>query len=111
MSDLVDGFVRLMATGDEVTGPINLGNPHEIPVRELAERVVAMTGSRSEIVHRPLPQDDPMQRCPDITKARTLLGWEPTVRLEAGLARTIDYFARLVAMNLAPDGKAASLVA
>ena len=69
VDDLVEGFVRMMATGDDVTGPVNLGNPHEIPVRELAERVIALTGSRSRIVHRPLPQDDPLQRCPDITLA------------------------------------------
>ncbi len=77
VDDLVDGLIRLMATGDDVTGPINIGNPHEIPVRELAERVIALTGSRSRIVYRPLPQDDPMQRCPDITLAERVLGWEP----------------------------------
>ncbi len=96
VNDLVEGFLRLMATGDEVTGPVNLGNPHEIPVRELAERVVRLTGSKSEIVFRPLPQDDPTQRCPDITLARTLLDWEPAVGLEDGLQRTIAYFARLL---------------
>ena len=79
VDDLVEGFVRMMDTGDEVTGPVNLGNPHEITVRELAERVIAMTGASSKIVHRPLPQDDPMQRCPDIGMARSLLQWEPQV--------------------------------
>ena len=69
VDDLVDGFIRMMATEDEVTGPINLGNPHEIPVRELAERILTLTGSKSRLVFRPLPQDDPMQRCPDISKA------------------------------------------
>ena len=97
VSDLVDGFMRLMATGDEVTGPVNIGNPHEIPVRELAERIIRLTGSDSTIVYRPLPQDDPTQRCPDITLARKLLGWQPTVALDDGLQRTIAYFARLLA--------------
>ena len=96
VDDLIEGFLRLMATGEEVTGPINLGNPHEIPVRALAERVIALTGSRSSIVYRPLPQDDPMQRCPDITRARAVLGWEPSVALDDGLARTIAYFERLL---------------
>ena len=97
VSDLVEGFVRLMGTPDEVTGPVNLGNPHEIPVRELAERIVRLTGSDSAIVYRPLPQDDPTQRCPDIALARRLLGWEPRVALDDGLQRTIGYFARLLA--------------
>ena len=97
VSDLIEGFMRMMGTGNEVTGPVNLGNPHEITVRELAERVVRLTGSRSRIVHRPLPQDDPMQRCPDITLARTLFDWAPTVALDDGLARTIAYFDALLA--------------
>ena len=97
VDDLVEGFLRLMATGDEVTGPVNLGNPHEIPVRELASRIVRLTRSRSEIVYRPLPQDDPTQRCPDITLARRLLDWEPQVALDDGLTRTIAYFSQLLA--------------
>jgi UDP-glucuronate decarboxylase len=96
VTDLVDGFVRLMDTGDDVTGPVNMGNPHEIAVRELAERVINLTGSASRIEYRPLPQDDPTQRCPDITLARTLLNWEPTVALDDGLGRTIEYFSRLL---------------
>ena len=96
VDDLVDGFVRLMATDDSITGPINLGNPVEIQVRELAERVIQLVGSRSKIVRRPLPTDDPTQRCPDITRARALLGWEPQVPLEEGLKRTIAYFDRLL---------------
>jgi len=92
VDDLIEGMIRLMATGPEVTGPVNVGNPHEIPVRELAERVISQTGSKSRIVHRPLPQDDPLQRCPDITLARSLLGWEPKVDLEVGLGRTAAYF-------------------
>ena len=97
VSDLVDGFIRMMGTSDEVTGPVNMGNPHEIPVRELAERIIGLTGSDSEIVFRPLPQDDPTQRCPDISLARRLLKWEPRVKLEDGLQRTIGYFAQLLA--------------
>ena len=97
VDDLVEGFLRLMATGDDVTGPVNLGNPHEIPVRALAEHILRLTGSRSPIVFRPLPQDDPTQRCPDIAMARRLLDWQPTVALEEGLSRTIAYFARLLA--------------
>jgi UDP-glucuronate decarboxylase len=97
VDDLIEGFVRMMATGDDVTGPVNLGNPHEITVRELAERVIAMTGAPSKLVHLPLPQDDPLQRCPDIDLARALLDWEPVVALEEGLARTIAYFRTLLA--------------
>ena len=97
VDDLVDGLIRLMASGEEVTGPINLGNPAEMPIRALAERVVALIGSRSPIVYRPLPQDDPMQRCPDISRAQQVLGWAPTVALDEGLARTIAYFDRLLA--------------
>jgi UDP-glucuronate decarboxylase len=96
VEDLVDGLIRLMATGPEVTGPINIGNPHEIPVRELAERVIDLVNSKSKIVHKPLPQDDPMQRCPDITMARRELGWEPKVPLEEGLRRTVGYFEGLL---------------
>ncbi len=106
VNDLVEGFLRLMATGDDVTGPVNLGNPHEIPVRELAERIIRLTGSQSEIVFRPLPQDDPTQRCPDITLARKLLGWEPAVSLEEGLQRTIAYFARLLTERAGEAGHA-----
>jgi UDP-glucuronate decarboxylase len=86
-----------MATDDSFTGPINIGNPHEIPVRELAERVVRLTGSASRTVFKPLPQDDPTQRCPDIALARRILGWEPSVTLDDGLSRTIGYFQRLLA--------------
>jgi UDP-glucuronate decarboxylase len=96
VDDLVEGFLRLMATPDDTTGPINLGNPVEMTVRELAERVIAMIGSRSKIETRPLPADDPVQRCPDISQARKLLDWEPRVPLEVGLEKTIDYFDRLL---------------
>jgi UDP-glucuronate decarboxylase len=96
VDDLIEGFLRLMETDDDVTGPVNLGNPVELPVRELAERVIRLTGSASPIVYRPLPQDDPMQRCPDISRARALLGWAPLVDLDDGLRRTIAYFDRLL---------------
>ena len=92
IDDLIEGFIRLMATGPDVTGPINIGNPHEIPVRELAERVIRLTGATSKIVHRPLSQDDPLQRCPDITLAGKVLGWKPAIELDTGLTRTIEYF-------------------
>ena len=92
VDDMVDGLWRLMNAPDGVTGPINIGNPVEIPVIELARRVIAMTGSRSTLEHKPLPVDDPLQRCPVIDKAREVLGWEPAVALETGLAQTIAYF-------------------
>ena len=97
VDDLIEGFLKLMDAPDTVTGPINIGNPGEFTIRQLAEIVIEMTGSRSEIVQMPLPQDDPLQRRPDITKARELLGWEPTIPLRQGLERTIDYFRTLVA--------------
>jgi UDP-glucuronate decarboxylase len=103
VDDLIEGLVRMMATGDEVCGPVNLGNPHEISVRELAERVIALTGARSRIIHRPLPQDDPMQRCPDIGLARSLLAWAPRVALEDGLARTIAYFEAMIRAGAPAD--------
>lgn len=93
VDDLIDGLLRLMAAPDPLTGPINLGNPHEMTIRDLAERVIAMTGAKSELVFRPLPQDDPTQRQPDIALARSALGWQPTISVEEGLARTIRYFA------------------
>jgi UDP-glucuronate decarboxylase len=96
VDDLIEGWLRLMATPDAITGPINIGNPMEIPVRELAERVIRQVGSRSKLVFRDLPIDDPMQRCPDISKAREILGWEPKVELETGLAKTIAYFDQLL---------------
>ncbi len=111
VSDLVEGFIRLMDTPDDVTGPVNIGNPHEIPVRELAERIIRLTGSKSEIVYRPLPQDDPTQRCPDITLARKLMGWEPTVALDDGLQRTIAYFASLLARGGAEGVRPVTAVA
>jgi UDP-glucuronate decarboxylase len=92
VDDLIDGFIALMAAEDDITGPINLGNPVETSVAELAERVIALTGSRSPITRLPLPADDPIQRCPDIAQAQALLGWQPRTELQDGLARTIGYF-------------------
>jgi UDP-glucuronate decarboxylase len=91
--------MRLMATDDDITGPINIGNPHEVPVRELAQRVIQLTSSLSSTVFRPLPQDDPTQRCPDIALAQRILGWGPSVRLDDGLSRTIEYFQRMLAKS------------
>jgi len=96
VDDLVEGILRLMATGDDVTGPINIGNPGEFTIRALAEKVVAMTGSSSKITYMPLPSDDPQQRQPNITKAQAILNWEPTIALEQGLEKTIGYFDRLL---------------
>jgi UDP-glucuronate decarboxylase len=96
VSDLIEGFVRLMASDDSVTGPVNLGNPGEFTMRELADLVLELTGSRSKIEYRPLPADDPRQRRPDIALAKNLLDWEPTVPLKDGLAKTIAYFERLL---------------
>ena len=92
VDDLVEGFLRLMATDDEVTGPINLGNPGEFTIKQLAELVIQLTGSKSTIEYRPLPQDDPRQRQPDISKAKAVLDWQPTIQLEEGVQRTIAYF-------------------
>ena len=96
VDDLVDGFVRLMDTKDAITGPMNLGNPGEFTIRELAEKVIDLTGSRSKMIKKKLPADDPMQRKPDIAFARKTLGWEPKIQLEAGLKRTIAYFEKLL---------------
>ena len=92
IDDLIEGMVRMMDTEDDFTGPINIGNPNEFPVLELAERVIRMTGSTSKIVFKPLPTDDPKQRQPDIKLAKAKLGWQPTVELEDGLKRMIEYF-------------------
>lgn len=92
VDDLVEGMLRMMATPDDVTGPVNLGNPNEFTILELATTILRLTGSRSKLVNQPLPADDPRQRQPDIAKARELLHWEPTVQLEEGLERTIAYF-------------------
>jgi UDP-glucuronate decarboxylase len=95
VSDLIEAFVRFMGTPDDLTGPLNLGNPEEFTVRELAEKVIELTGSRSPLVYRPLPVNDPVRRRPDISQARAALGWQPRVGLEQGLRETIAYFERL----------------
>jgi UDP-glucuronate decarboxylase len=92
VDDLIAGLVRMMDTPADFTGPVNMGNPGEFTIRQLAEKVIDMTGSQSKLVFRPLPSDDPRQRCPDITLAKQALGWEPKVRLEEGLVNTISYF-------------------
>ena len=92
VDDLIEALVRLMATSDDFTGPVNLGNPEEFTILELARKVIANTGSKSEIVFKPLPSDDPVQRQPDITLAKQMLQWEPVVALNEGLRRTISYF-------------------
>ena len=96
VDDLVDGLMRLMNSAQDVTGPINLGNPGEFTIRELAELVIELTGSKSKLVKKALPQDDPKQRKPDIRKAKKVLGWQPGIKLEAGLKKTIPYFENLV---------------
>ena len=96
VDDLIDGLFRLMQSGDEVVGPINIGNPVEFSMLQLAENVLDLTGSKSRIAHRPLPQDDPKQRQPDISKAQSLLGWQPATPLKEGLKKTIAYFEALL---------------
>jgi UDP-glucuronate decarboxylase len=92
VDDLVDGLIKLMDSPVEVTGPINIGNPGEFTVLELAKQVMALTGSDSSVEHLPLPSDDPVRRRPDITRAKELLGWEPSIPLSEGLPRTVEYF-------------------
>ncbi|ROT99309.1 SDR family oxidoreductase [Marinobacter halodurans] len=99
VDDLIEGFVRLMNSPEELTGPVNMGNPREFTIKELAEQVIELTGSSSNLVFKPLPQDDPKQRQPDIQMARQELGWEPTIRLEEGLRKTISYFDELLTLN------------
>jgi UDP-glucuronate decarboxylase len=94
VDDLVEALMRMMATADDVTGPINVGNPGEFTMMQLAEKVIELTGSKSKIEKKPLPSDDPKQRRPDISLAKKTLGWEPTTKLEQGLEKTIDYFRR-----------------
>ena len=103
VDDLIDGLIALMNSGDTVTGPINLGNPEQFTIRALAEQVIEMTGSTSTLTFRDLPQDDPQQRCPDITLAKSLLNWEPKVKLSDGLRKTIDYFQTQMPDILAAD--------
>lgn len=96
IDDLVEGMIRVMNTGDNFTGPINIGNPNEFTIKELAEKIVKMTGSKSRFVNNDLPSDDPKQRQPDISLAKNILKWEPTVQLEEGLGKTIEYFRKQI---------------
>ena len=105
VSDLIEGLMRLMGTGDEITGPMNIGNPVEMTIRELAEAVIDLTGSKSKLMFEPLPSDDPVQRKPDIGFARKALDWEPKVELRDGLVETIAYFDKL--RSGLPSGRAA----
>ena len=98
VDDLIEGFIRLMASPSDTTGPINIGNPVESTIKELAETVIAMVGGKSKLIFNPLPQDDPKQRKPDITLARNKLGWEPKVKLHDGLSNTVDYFKKFLAV-------------
>jgi UDP-glucuronate decarboxylase len=96
VDEMVDAFMRLMNTEDDFIGPVNLGNPGEFTIRELAEKTLQMTGSKSELINLPLPQDDPTQRQPDIALAKEKLGWEPLIKLDEGLGKTIEYFRSVV---------------
>ncbi|MEO0722252.1 MAG: NAD-dependent epimerase/dehydratase family protein, partial [Pseudomonadota bacterium] len=101
VDDLVEGFIRLMDTPEGITGPMNLGNPNEFTIRELAETVIELTGSSSKLVNKDLPVDDPKQRQPDISFAKETLGWQPKVELREGLGRTITYFDELLSEQTA----------
>jgi UDP-glucuronate decarboxylase len=110
VDDLIDGFIAMMQADDSVMGPINLGNPHEIPVLTLAERIISLLGSKSGIIRRPLPQDDPVQRCPDITLAKRHLHWTPKVSLDEGLRRTIAYFENELGETSGAQGERAKMI-
>jgi UDP-glucuronate decarboxylase len=103
---MVQGLIRLMNTPDDFTGPVNLGNPAEFTIRQLAEKVIALTASTSKVVRAPLPSDDPRQRQPDIALARKVLGWEPATSLEAGLPKTIAYFEEVLRRPSRPETRA-----
>lgn len=96
VDDAIEGYIRFMNSPDDFTGPVNIGNPHEQTMLELASTIIDLTGSASKLVFKPLPQDDPVQRCPDITLARNAFGWEPKVGIRAGLTKTIEYFERVL---------------
>ena len=96
VEDLINGIIKTMATDDTFIGPVNLGNPGEFTMIELAEKVISLTNSKSRLVYKPLPGDDPKQRKPDISKAKKILNWEPTINLEEGLKRTIEYYRNFI---------------
>jgi UDP-glucuronate decarboxylase len=99
VDDLIEASVKLMGTENDFIGPVNLGNPHELTIREIAQKIISLTGSRSTLKYKPLPSDDPAQRCPDITLARARLNWQPRIPLEEGLKRTILYFEKLLRVD------------
>ena len=96
VDDLINGMTKMMATSDDFTGPVNIGNPGEFTILELAQKVITLIGSKSKIVYEPLPSDDPLQRQPDISLAREKLNWEPKIPLDKGLVKTIEYFDQLL---------------
>jgi UDP-glucuronate decarboxylase len=96
IDDLVDGFISLMDASNDITGPINMGNPREFSIKQLAELVIEITGTKSTLIYEDLPEDDPLQRCPDISLAQHRLNWQPAVELEKGLQQTVDYFSRII---------------
>ena len=99
VDDLIEAMLRFMRTDDDITGPINIGNPSEFSILELAQKTIELTGSRSELIFQPLPQDDPIQRRPDISKATQLLDWNPRIELDEGLEKTISYFKNWLAKS------------
>ncbi len=101
--DLVDVIVRFMASDDSITGPLNIGNPEELTILELAKKIIEVTGSDSKLLFEPLPSDDPRRRRPDISLARKLLGWQPTTPLETGLKNTVEYFEKYLKRIQAPE--------
>jgi len=103
VDDLIEGFIRFMQSENSVTGPINMGNPVEFTIAELAEKVIQLTGSKSKIIYEPLPADDPRQRQPDISKAKNQLDWEPVISLDQGLIKTIKYFDDLLSSDISSD--------
>ena len=103
VDDMIEGFIRLMEADDTVTGPINIGNPREFTIRSLAEMIIKMTGSQSKFESHPMPEDDPLQRCPDISLAKKTLDWQPTVELGSGLAKTINYFQASLSARIPPN--------
>ena len=103
MDDLIEGMIRLMGSDDSVTGPVNMGNPGEFTMLELAEKIIKFTGSNSTLIYKELPQDDPQQRRPDVSEAKRLLDWEPTFDLDEGLKRTIRYFEDVLPKNNTSD--------
>ena len=96
VDDLVEGLIRMMNSSTDFTGPVNIGNPHEFTILELAEKVIKLTGSKSKIIYKPLPSDDPMMRKPDITLAKKKLDWSPNIKLDEGLEKTIEFFKTII---------------